>query len=79
MHRTESHTRVRGPDMTRQDEEKLLGRRVNRQECRGVKKAGYLWHGPARGATTVSVAGRNPLGCQALWRGEASVNKQGRL
>lgn len=33
----------------------------------------YLWHGPARAATTVSVAGRSPLDCQGLWRGREGV------
>lgn len=81
MHRTENHAQVRGSDTTRQDKVKLVGeasrQEGQQQEYRGVK-AGYLWRGPARGATTVSVAERSPLGCQALWRGKASVNKQGR-
>lgn len=38
MHRTESHARVRGPDTTRQDEEKLLGRRVNSRSAEGSRQ-----------------------------------------
>lgn len=47
---------------------------------RGRPGRGYLWHGPARAATTVSVAGRSPPGCWALWKGrrEAALRSLGR-
>lgn len=73
MHRTQ----IRESDVTRQDKEKLVGMGSIAQVQRGEGQIPVAWS--SQGATTVSVAGRSPLGCQALWRGKASVNKQGRL
>lgn len=72
MHRLEISTR-QVPFAPKVDSSQEWGRMPGTQWLESVVMAArlgwYLWRGPARAATTVSVAGRSPLDCWALWRG----------